>query len=113
MQYWTEELLGRKPLDDKLREQLLAKCGKPAQEVSFTRNEAHRPAGRPDESSPSRHERVPPSLVVLLFNCHNASFELIAGDISTLPEAETIDLKSLTRYACLPCCCHQRHPKRA
>lgn len=97
VQYWSEELLSRKPLDSKLREQLMQRCGKPQQEVSFTRNEAHRPPGRPDESVASRHERVPPAAVVLMFNCHHASFDLLAGDLSTLPEAETIDLKSLTR----------------
>ena len=94
--YLSEELLGRKPLEAKLRDQLAAKCGKAVQEVSFSRNEAHRPAGRADEGSMSRHERVPPSAVVLMFNCHNSSFTLIAGDLSTLPEAETIELKSAT-----------------
>ena len=96
IEYYTEELLARKPLDDKTRDALLKKCGKAQQEMSFTRNEAKRPAARADEGSPSRHERVPPTTVVLMFNCCDASFELVAGDLSTLPEAETIDLKSLT-----------------
>ena len=94
-QYLSEELLSRKPLDAKLRDQLASKCGKAQQDVKFTRNEAKRPAGRP-EGAPSRHERVPPSAVVLMFNGCESSFELIAGDIATLPEAETIDLRSLT-----------------
>ena len=45
---------------------------------------------------PSRHERVPPSQIVLMFNCFEASFTLLAGDISSLPESDTTDLRSLT-----------------
>jgi hypothetical protein len=31
-----------------------------------------------------------------MFNCFEASFELLHGDLSTLPEAETTELRSLT-----------------
>ena len=75
---------------------LIKKCGPPKQEVHFERNENHRPIGRPDELSPSRHERVPPSCIVLMFNCFEASFDLAYGDIATLPESDTSDLRSLT-----------------
>jgi len=95
-EYLTDELMSRKPLDDKSREALLKKCGAPKQEIKKDRNEGHRPIGRPDELAPSRHERVPPSCIVLMFNAVEASFELAAGDISTLPEADTTDLRSLT-----------------
>ena len=83
----TEELMGRKPLDDKARETLIKKCGPAKQEVHHERNESHRPVGRPDELAPSRHERVPPSCIVLMFNCFESSFDLAYGDISTLPES--------------------------
>lgn len=97
VEYYSAELLARKPLEDKAREQLGARAGKKVPiEISYTRNEAHRPAGRPEDSVRSRHELVPPTTVVLMFNAHHASFELVAGDVSTLPEAETIELKSLT-----------------
>ena len=94
--FLTEELMGRKPLDEKSREALAKKCGPPKQEVHHERNEGHRPIGRLDELAPSRHERVPPSCIVLMLNCFESSFDLVAGDISTLPESETSDLRSLT-----------------
>ena len=83
-------------MDDKAREALIKKCGPSKQEVHFERNESHRPIGRPDELSPSRHERVPPSCIVLMFNCFESSFDLVFGDITTLPESDTTDLRSLT-----------------
>jgi hypothetical protein len=92
----TEELLKRKPLDDKSRDALEKKCGPAKQEVHFERNEGKRPVGRLDELTPSRHERIPPTHIVLMFNCYEASFTLAAGDISSLPEAENCDLRSLT-----------------
>merc|ERR1712185_339041 len=94
--FLTDEMMSRKPLDEKSREALFKKCGPPKQEVHHERNESHRPIGRPDELAPSRHERVPPSCIVLMFNCFESTFDLTAGDISTLPEAETSDLRSLT-----------------
>ena len=96
IEFFTDELLSRKPLDDKAREALIKKCGPAKQEVHFERNENHRPMGRPDELTPSRHERVPPSSIVLMFNCFEASFDLSYGDISSLPESETTELRSLT-----------------
>jgi hypothetical protein len=92
--YLTEELMSRTPLDDKSREVLVQKCGPPKQEVHHLRNEGHQP--RPDDLAPSRHERVPPSCVVLMFNCCESSFDLAYGDLSTLPESETTELRSLT-----------------
>jgi len=98
VEFFTDDLLNRKPLDEKTREALVHKCGAgpPKQEARFLRNENKRPVGRPDELAPSRHERVPPGRVVLMFNCFEASFELLHGDLSTLPEAETTELRSLT-----------------
>ena len=86
----------RKPLDPKLRDGLIAKCGPPVQEVHFVRNEAKPPMGRPDELAPSRHERIPPACVVLMFNCFECSFDLGHGDLKTLPESDTTELRSLT-----------------
>ena len=60
----------------------------------YLRNEAHRPSGRSDEM-PSRHNGVPIATTVLMFNCNRCSFELLAGDLSTLPESE------VRRRACL------------
>lgn len=96
IEYLTPELLSRKPLDPKAVAALVHKFGPPKQEVRFERNEAHRPANRPDGLTPSRHERVPPAQIVLMFNCCDASFTLEAGDLSTLPESDTTDLRSLT-----------------
>ena len=93
----TEEQMAKQPLEEKAREALLARAGKIAGEgFRVLRDENKRPAGRPDEATVSRHERVPPARVVLMFNCHISSFELLAGDMTTLPEAEVISLKSLT-----------------
>jgi hypothetical protein len=96
IEYLSEELLSRKPLEAKAYEALIKKAGQPKQEVRFERNENHRPIGRPDELTPSRHERIPPTFIVLMFNCYEASFELTYGDISTLPESDTTELRSLT-----------------
>jgi len=96
VEFFTEELLSRKPLDEKPRDALVAKCGPAAQEVNYVRNENKRPIGRPDELSVSRHERIPPTRIVLMFNCFEASFTLAYGDLTTLPEAETSELRSLT-----------------
>ena len=60
----------------------------------YTRNEAHRPSGKAEEM-PSRHGHVPLCGLVLMFNCHRSSFELLQGDLATLPESEAIDIKSL------------------
>ena len=96
IEYLSKELLARQPLEEKARSALLKKCGPAKQEINFERNENHRPVGRADGLTPSRHERVPPSQIVLMFNCFEASFTLLAGDISTLPESDTLDLRSLT-----------------
>ena len=96
IEYLSEELLARKPLEGKAYEALVKKAGSPKQEVHFERNENHRPIGRPDELTPSRHERIPPTFIVLMFNCFEASFDLVHGDISTLPESDTTELRSLT-----------------
>ena len=58
------------------------------------RNEAHRPHGRPD-GMPSRHENVPPVSLILMFNCHRAECRLTMGDISSMPDAEDVPLRSL------------------
>ena len=58
----------RKPLEAKLRDALVKKCGPATQEVNFVRNEAKPPVGRADDLAPSRHERVPPQRLVLMFN---------------------------------------------
>ena len=96
IEYLSKELLGRRPLEEKARSALLKKCGPAKQEINFERNENHRPVGRADGLTPSRHERVPPSQIVLMFNCFEASFTLLAGDITTMPESDTLDLRSLT-----------------
>lgn len=96
IEYLSKELLTRQPLDEKSRSALMKKAGPPKQEVNYERNESHRPIGRADGLSPSRHERVPPAHIVMMFNCYEASFLLIGGDISTLPESDTLDLRSLT-----------------
>lgn len=57
IEYLSDELLARKPLDEKSREALAKKAGTAKQEVHFERNENHRPPGRPDELTPSRHEK--------------------------------------------------------
>ena len=127
----SDERRSRKPLRADAREALLKKCGPPAQEVNFIRNESKPPAGRLDDLAPSRHERVPPQRIVLMFNwcvaaaksptlaCRRrlapptmaltrhransrcalsfeASFSLAGGDILSLPEAETMEVRSLT-----------------
>lgn len=96
IEYLSKELLSRQPLDEKARKALLKKCGEAKQEVNFERNENRRPIGRADGLTPSRHERVPPMHIVLMFNCFEASFTLAAGDLTTLPESDTLDLRSLT-----------------
>ena len=96
VEYLTDEIMNRKPLAPNLFEALSRKCGPPMQEVRFDRNEAKPPPGRQDDLAPSRHEHVPPCRIVLMFNCFEASFELAYGDISTLPEAEMTELRSLT-----------------
>jgi len=96
IEYLSKELLSRQPLDEKARKALFKKCGEAKQEVNFERNENRRPVGRADGLTPSRHERVPPMEIVLMFNCFEASFTLAAGDLATLPESETLDLRSLT-----------------
>ena len=63
--YITEELMGRKPLDEKSREALIKKCGPAKQEVKHERNESHRPIGRPDELAPSRGPRAGGTAVVI------------------------------------------------
>ena len=96
IEYFSKELLARQPLDEKARKALFKKCGEAKQEVNFERNENRRPVGRADGLTPSRHERVPPMQIVLMFNCFEASFTLAAGDLTTLPESDTLDLRSLT-----------------
>ena len=103
---------------DKMREELKAKVAKAREEVlklaskraltdedvkatRYVRNEAHRPSGRADEM-PSRHRDVAigaPS--ILMFNCNRCSFEVSAGDISTLPDSDAIDIKSLFSHTTL------------
>ena len=62
--------------------------------TEMTRNEAHRPHGRP-EGQPSRHDSVTePAAMLLMFNCNRCSFKLAKGDITTIPESEAIDLRS-------------------
>ena len=78
---------------------------KPFEEKEFTykRLEAHRPSGKAEEM-PSRHTAVPSCGLVLMFNCYRASFELLQGDLSSLPESEALDLRSLTSGASLGRC---------
>jgi hypothetical protein len=94
--YLSEEIMNRKPLAPNLLDALIKKCGPPMQEVKFDRNEAKPPPGRNDDLAPSRHEHVPPCRIVLMFNCFEASFELSYGDISSLPEADMTEIRSLT-----------------
>ena len=68
VEYYTDELLARKPLDEATRSALVKKAGTPMQVVSSVRAEGKRPPGRLDENQSSRHERVPPAAVVLMFN---------------------------------------------
>ena len=69
--------------------------GKCAVEVEpMKRNEAHRPHGRPDGAA-SRHINVPPVSMILMFNCYRAEYRLTMGDITTMPDAEDVPLKSL------------------
>jgi hypothetical protein len=98
--YYSAELLSRQPLAAAAREALYRKCGKKDKDVCYTRNEQHRPSGVED-GKPSRHERVPPGKIVLMFNCARSSFELTHGDVATLPDSETIDLRALTSGAAL------------
>ena len=70
----------RKPLDPKLRDALIQRCGPAVQEVAFLRNESKPPFGRVDELAPSRHDRIPPACVVIMFNPFESSFELSYGD---------------------------------
>jgi Leucine-rich repeat (LRR) protein len=96
VEYLSEEIMNRKPLAPNLLDALIKKCGPPMQEVKFDRNEAKPPPGRNDDLAPSRHEHVPPCRIVLMFNCFEASFELSYGDISSLPEADMTEIRSLT-----------------
>ena len=63
--------------------------------TEMERKEVHRPTGRP-EGQPSRHEFVTePAAMVLMFNCHRCGFKLSKGDITTMPESETVELRSV------------------
>ena len=87
----------RKPLDPKLRDALIQRCGPAAQEVAFLRNESKPPFGRVDELAPSRHDRIPPACVVIMFNPFESSFELAYGDSARCLRR--------TRH----CCCRAYH----
>lgn len=38
--------------------------------------------------------QVPPVSLILMFNCYRAEYALTMGDISTLPDAEDVPLRS-------------------
>lgn len=68
IEYFSAQQLEGRPLDHTQHESLLRKCGQVKQELQYTRVESRRPPGRVDELAPSRHERVPPGSIALLFN---------------------------------------------
>jgi hypothetical protein len=101
-EYYTEEMLTRGPISPRLLKHLATKCGPPLQEnCVHVRNENKRPPGRLEETMASRHERVPPATVVLMFNCYESGFQLEYGDISTMPEAEAVEIRSIRSHAVL------------
>ena len=79
-------------------QRLVSKKSFEPKEFRYARNEGHRPSGRPDEM-PSRHVNIKDAGMLLMFNCHRASFELLQGDLGTLPESEALDIKSLVSPA--------------
>ena len=68
VEYYTDELLAREPLDAASRDALVKRAGEPRGMVRSVRVEGKRPPGRLDENQGSRHERVPPAAAVLMFN---------------------------------------------
>jgi hypothetical protein len=101
-EYYTEEMLTRGPISPRLIKHLAMKSGPPIQENCINvRNESKRPPGRLEETMASRHERVPPATVVLMFNCYESGFQLEYGDISTMPEAEAVEIRSIRSHAVL------------
>ena len=99
---WADEMLNRGQISPRLIVHLGKKCGPPIQEhCVYQRIDTKRPPGRLDETYDSRHERVPPAGVVLMFNCFEAGFKLLYGDISTLPEAEAVEIRSIRSHAVL------------
>ena len=68
VEYYTDELLARKPLEEAKLTALARLCGEAQQTVRYVRLEGKRPPGRLDENQPSRHERIPPAATVLMFN---------------------------------------------
>jgi len=100
--YYPVELLNRGPISPRLVEHLAKKCGPPMQESCVNvRVDSKRPPGRLEETMASRHERVPPATVVLMFNLFEAGFHLEYGDISTIPDAEAVDIRSIRSHAVL------------
>ena len=101
-EYYPEELLSKGPISPRLIEHLAKKCGPPIQENCIKeRIDSKRPPGRLEETMPSRHERVPPATVVLMFNCFQSGFQLEHGDLSTVPEAESVEIRSIRSHAVL------------
>ena len=70
-------------------------------EIRYERREPHRPVGRADDFAPSRHEGIAPCMMLVLFNSHRATFELAYGEIRTLPDNASYDLRSLVSHQLL------------
>lgn len=101
-EYYPDDLLNKGPISPRLIEHLAKKCGPPIQENCVNvRIDSKRPPGRLEETMPSRHERVPPATVVLMFNCFQSGFQLEYGDLSTVPEAEAVEIRSIRSHAVL------------
>ena len=67
-------------------------------ETLYERREAHRPSGRDEAKMPSRHAGIPPTVIALMFNSYRASFELVLGELKTMPDSGAYDLRSLVTH---------------
>ena len=67
-------------------------------ETLYERYEAHRPSGRDEAKMPSRHAGIPPTVIALMFNSYRATFELVLGDLKTMPDSGAYDLRSLVTH---------------
>ena len=67
-------------------------------ETLYERYEAHRPSGRDEAKMPSRHAGIPPTVIALMFNSYRATFELVLGDLKTMPDSGAYELRSLVTH---------------
>ncbi|KOO22124.1 leucine rich repeat -containing protein, partial [Chrysochromulina tobinii] len=67
-------------------------------ETLYERREAHRPSGRDEAKMPSRHAGIPPTVIALMFNSYRATFELVLGDLKTMPDSGAYELRSLVTH---------------